>query len=203
MLFTSLKAEDIKITDTSSNGLKTFQRYLLYAETGRLETGHITGRDFDSEFERAVYDVLQKRGYAVDKQVGEHGFFIDLAVKHKKNNACYALGIECDGAPYHSAKSARDRDYIRQNILESLGWRIYRIWSTDWYHNQKEEIKKLEHYLETLMQQDPTVKSVSALSRTQALPFRHTSKQDMNEPITNPDMPNAIQVSEDLQIDNA
>ncbi len=49
------------------------------------------------------------------------------------------LAVECDGATYHSSKSARDRDRIRQSVLEGLGWRFHRIWSTDWYRNRHKE----------------------------------------------------------------
>lgn len=154
-LFTSLKADDIIISEKSSLGLKIFRDYLLYAETGRIENGMFTGREFDSEFEKMVYDILIANGYEVDKQVGVKGFFIDLAVKHPKNKTLYVVGIECDGAPYHSTKSARDRDCIRQSILESLGWKIYRIWSKDWYYNTEKEIQKLLSYLADITAQDP------------------------------------------------
>jgi REase_MTES_1575/Transcription elongation factor, GreA/GreB, C-term len=53
------------------------------------------------------------------------------------------LGVECDGASYHSAKSARDRDRLRQEILEGLGWRLHRIWSTDWFNNPTREAERL------------------------------------------------------------
>lgn len=155
-LFTSLKSEDIVISETSTIGLKVFKDYLLYAETGRVLTGTVSGRDFDSEFEKMVYDLLVSKGYEVDKQVGVNGFFIDLAVKHPLNKSYYAVGIECDGAPYHSTKSARDRDCIRQSILEKLGWKIYRIWSKDWFYNTETEIGKLLAYLEDVSKQQPT-----------------------------------------------
>jgi hypothetical protein len=62
--------------------------------------------------------------------VGVANYFIDLAVVHPKQSDLYLLGVECDGATYHSARAARDRDKYRQSVLENLGWEIYRIWST-------------------------------------------------------------------------
>ena len=156
-LFTSLKADDIVVSDASTIGLKTFRNYLLYAETGRVVNGHVSNRDFDSDFEKMVYDLLTSKGYEVDKQVGVKGFFIDLAVKHPLNKAFYAVGIECDGAPYHSTKSARDRDCIRQSVLESLGWKIYRIWSKDWFFNTQKEVEKLLQYLEDICKNEPKI----------------------------------------------
>jgi len=53
------------------------------------------------------------------------------------------LGIECDGAYYHSSSTARDRDRLRQQVLEDLNWNIYRVWSTDWFKNPRLEFEKL------------------------------------------------------------
>src|SRR5439155_21464394 len=83
-------------------------------------------------------------GHTVQPQVGCAGFFIDLAVVDPRQPGRYLLGIECDGATYHRARSARDRDRLRQAVLEGLGWRIHRIWSTDWYRNPERELKRVE-----------------------------------------------------------
>jgi len=72
-----------------------------------------------------------KEGFNVSTQIGCSGYRIDLAIKHPENQGRYILGIECDGSQYHSSRYARDRDKIRQNILEDLGWNIHRIWSDD------------------------------------------------------------------------
>jgi very-short-patch-repair endonuclease len=83
-------------------------------------------------------------------QVGVAGYRIDLGVKHPKYYG-YLMGVECDGATYHSSKSARERDVIRQQVLEGRGWRIYRIWSTDWFSNPTKEFEKLKNYIEKLI----------------------------------------------------
>ncbi|MCD8477324.1 MAG: hypothetical protein LRY68_04965 [Sulfurospirillum sp.] len=108
--------------------------FLNYAETGKLSSNVILNqRGFDSEFEIAVSQLLSDCGYTVVPQVGVAGYFIDLAVVSKNNPNEYVLGIECDGATYHSSKSARDRDRLKQEVLEKLGWNIHRIWSVDWF----------------------------------------------------------------------
>ena len=91
---------------------------------------------------------MTKSGYTVHPQVGSGGFFIDLAVVDDAHPGRYLLGIECDGATYHSAKSARDRDRIRQQVLEGLGWKIHRIWSTDWFRNSDRELKRVIESIE-------------------------------------------------------
>jgi very-short-patch-repair endonuclease len=107
--------------------------YLRYVEGRRLEVGSTTGRDFDSDFERDVRARLEARGFAVDPQVGVAGYRIDLGVRHPIHPTIYLAGIECDGATFHSSKSARDRDRLRESVLRGKGWAILRVWSTDWF----------------------------------------------------------------------
>jgi very-short-patch-repair endonuclease len=94
-------------------------------------------------------------GYTVDYQVGVSGFRIDLGVRHPEKPEMFLAGIECDGAQYHSNKSARDRDRLREEILNGLGWTIVRVWSTDWFENADEETRKLILKLEALKIKKP------------------------------------------------
>lgn len=87
-------------------------------------------------------------GYNIEPQVGSAGFYIDIAVKDPGKPGRFILAVECDGASYHSSATARDRDRLRQTVLESLGWRFHRIWSTDWYRNKKHEIDRLKEAIE-------------------------------------------------------
>jgi transcription elongation GreA/GreB family factor len=151
-LYTSLRPEDIIVDGATPEGTKALRNYLEYARTGLLPTIQETGRDPDSDFEIAVMDVLKRRGYAVTPQLGVAGYRIDIAVKHPDAPGAYLAAIECDGASYHSALSVRDRDRIRQEILEALGWRgrIWRIWSTDWFRTPRQETEKLLSFLDDL-----------------------------------------------------
>lgn len=103
----------------------------------------VSGRPMDSVFEEQVASALQKRGYQVHPQVGIAGFFIDLAIADPDLPGRYLLGIECDGSAYHSSRSARERDRLRQAVLEDHGWIIHRIWSTDWFQRPEEQLQKL------------------------------------------------------------
>jgi very-short-patch-repair endonuclease len=96
---------------------------------------------------------LRQKGFDVTPQVGVAGYFIDLAIKHPKRTG-YLLGVECDGATYHSSRSARDRDRLRQEVLERLRWNIYRIWSTDWFQNPEEELQRLLAHIEKLLREE-------------------------------------------------
>jgi very-short-patch-repair endonuclease len=116
-----------------------------------IDAGEETHHDLDSDFEMFVKEKLESIGCEVHPQVGVAGYRVDLGVKHPKYPYGYLAGIECDGATYHSSKSARERDVIRQQVLEGLGWRIYRIWSTDWFYNSTREFEKLKTYIEKLL----------------------------------------------------
>jgi len=146
IVVSSIPIEKIRSAETEESvhwGVRALKKYLEFAKFGLLETGLASGRSFDSPFERAVSDALQSLGYACSPQVGINGFFIDLGVRHPRHPNYFILGIECDGATYHSSASARDRDRLRQEILENLGWSIHRVWSTDWFRNRDRELQKL------------------------------------------------------------
>jgi hypothetical protein len=66
-----------------------------------------------------------------------------MAVNHPYISGVFVLGIECDGATYHSSRTARERDRLRQDVLENMGWKIYRIWSTDWIKDPIAEGRRL------------------------------------------------------------
>jgi len=130
---------------------------LAFAESGHLHHATTTGKAPDSDFEVAVASALGTAGFQCVPQVGVAGFFIDIAVRDPGNPGRYLMGIECDGASYHSAKSVRDRDRLRQAVLERLGWRIRRIWSTDWYRNPQAEIEPIIRELNALKTELPEV----------------------------------------------
>jgi very-short-patch-repair endonuclease len=150
LLFSSMGSDDVVVGPTTKRGVRVLRDYLRYVESRRLEVGHITGRDFDSDFEREVRSRLTDRGFLVDPQVGVAGYRIDLGVRHPKQPTVYLAGVECDGAAFHSARSARDRDRLRESVLRGLGWNIVRVWSTDWFANADLQTDRLVAELERL-----------------------------------------------------
>ena len=149
VVFTNLSAEDIDLERSASDGVRALKSFLSYAQDGRLDIALPTGHDPRLSFEEEVLSALNERGYQVRSQVGSAGFRIDLAVVDPRKPGRYLLGIECDGATYHSARTARDRDRLRQMVLENLGWRIHRIWSTDWFRDPQRELDKLVEAIAT------------------------------------------------------
>jgi very-short-patch-repair endonuclease len=141
-VFSSITDEDIDTERGKGRGVFAFKLFLHFARTGRLAMGVPTDREHDSVFEEQVARALQGLGYDVHPQVGLAGFFIDLAIADPDRPGRFVLGIECDGASYHSSRSARDRDRLRQAVLEDHGWIIHRIWSTDWFQRPQEQLKR-------------------------------------------------------------
>lgn len=107
--------------------------------------------EFDSEFEVEVHTALERRGHRVHTQVGFSGYRIDLAVVHPDDENRYVLGIECDGASFHSARSVRERDVMRQRFLEGKGWEIERVWSSRWWRDRGAVLDRLDRRIAELV----------------------------------------------------
>jgi very-short-patch-repair endonuclease len=168
-VFSSITAGDIP-ADSKPRGTRMLREFLHYAETKHIAAGQVNGADFDSPFEEAVAIAISRKGYEVSPQVGVSGFRIDLGVLDPKGPGRFILGIECDGAAYHSGRSARDRDRLRQEVLESLGWTLHRIWSTDWFRNPERESEKVLLAIErACAANSPTLTSTATSLRTHPL----------------------------------
>ncbi|WFU04526.1 DUF3320 domain-containing protein (plasmid) [Rhizobium sp. CB3171] len=148
-VFSSITGDDIDLERVRSRGVVAFKLFLTFAQTGKFGIAEATGNDADSVFEEQVGDRLRSLGYDVKNQIGSAGFFVDLAISDAEKPGRFVLGIECDGYQYHSSRSARDRDRLRQNVLESHGWIIHRIWSTDWYLRPQDELNKVVAAIES------------------------------------------------------
>jgi len=141
--FSSMTGADITAEKERNPGAFLLKEWLNYSATHVIKAGVETGREPDSEFEEYVIKQIESIGCIAVPQVGVSGYFIDIGVRHPQWPHGYILGVECDGAAYHSSKSARDRDRLREEILTNLGWEIYRIWSTDWFGDPRNETEKL------------------------------------------------------------
>lgn len=153
-IFTSFHPSDIDLSRVKHAGVRDLRDYLEFAHGGAAALAAVASPSLgipDSPFEIAVATALRARGWQVQAQVGCSGYRIDLAVLHPSKPGRYLAGVECDGATYHSFKVARDRDRMRQKILEGLGWTILRIWSTDWFQQPGAEVDRIDQRLQTLL----------------------------------------------------
>lgn len=150
-VFSGIRADDIDLARSKARGVEHLKAFLDYAVRGAIalpaqDAG--SQGELESPFEEAVAAQLEGRGWQVVPQVGVSGYRIDLGIKHPDHPGVYLAGVECDGATYHSAATARDRDKVREQVLRGLGWTILRVWSTDWWFNAEEAAERLHQALE-------------------------------------------------------
>ncbi|MBG61372.1 MAG: AAA family ATPase [Woeseiaceae bacterium] len=153
IVISSLKTENIK---GDSDGNRAVRGFIEFCKTKKLPQNiKITNRPPDSDFEIDVARSLNRSGFKCEMQLGVDGFFLDIAVLHPDKEDQYIMCIECDGATYHSSVTARDRDRIRQEHLENLGWTVRRIWSTEWFNNSKRVIDPIINELNEIIKSEP------------------------------------------------
>ena len=174
-LVTSLQSGDIRVNPEAITGKRYLRDYLSYAETGIItDTSVRKSGEPENDFEAAIMSSLQKRGYEVDAQIGCLNYRIDLAIKDPRDKSKYLLAVECDGATYHSGYSARVHDRLRQQVLEGLGWDVFRIWSTDWWRSPEQELQLLDQEIKELL---------SRKKIDESIPINEENKTDESFPI--------------------
>ena len=140
-----------QITETRSDGVRHLRGYLDFAERGRAalaQEAPASLGDAESVFEEQVAQVIRSWGFVADTQVGAAGYRIDIAIRHPDRPGEYVLAVECDGAAYHSARVARDRDRLREQVLVGLGWRVHRIWGISWWRDRQTQESRLRSAIE-------------------------------------------------------
>ncbi|MFC2071217.1 AAA domain-containing protein [Chloroflexota bacterium] len=156
IVVSSIRGADIPLGRVSEGGQRVRQ-FLEYAENGPAilqgipEYASSNISMYESPFEEHVAQEIRSLGWTVDTQIGVHRFRVDIGIKHPLNPGIYLAGVECDGATYHSGETVRDRDIGRQQVLEKLGWNIYRIWSPDWFRDRLKVLRDLHEYLSSLL----------------------------------------------------
>jgi very-short-patch-repair endonuclease len=140
----SFRHGDLDAERLHSQGARLLGAFIKYAETGGANLGREGANTAIelNDFEQDIKDALTQRGLEIVPQYGVSNYRIDLVVKHPAHPGQFVLAIECDGSAYHSAPTARNRDRLRQQHLEALGWRFHRIWSTEWFYNREAEIER-------------------------------------------------------------
>ena len=186
-VFASLSHDKIDLSRTRAIGVRDLKTFLDYAERGPValaarEEGSL--QSADNPFEEAVAEAFRSKGWEVRTQIGVSGFRIDLGIVNPDRGGAYLAGIECDGATYHSSVTARDRDKVRQMVLEGLGWTILRIWSTNWFRDPTAVVDRLHQKLEALLdedraaQQETEIEAEEELQEVRALPTPSFQSQD-------------------------
>lgn len=187
-IFSTMRSTDIVPKEGGDLGPRALKLFLDYAESGRLGSEPTTTtRPTDSDFEDAVLEGLRELNFTCTPQLGVANFFLDIGVRDPDAPHEFIAAIECDGAAYHSSKSARDRDRLRQEILEGLGWNIIRVWSTDWFRDPQRELDRVVAELQRLVssrRQQRQKASVSTSKIARASTSSHPSTPPSQQPAT-------------------
>ncbi len=180
-LVSSILPSDIDLNRTESEGVKMLRSYIEFAMNGGVSIANEYNGGVPDEFVEAVSILLENRGYRVRKYVGCSGYRIDIAIEHPEIDGEYVAGIECDGISYSSAKTARDRDRLRKTILTNMGWKMYRVWSTEWHQNYEIESNRLLEFVEnSIAEYKP---ESNALSHVAAMTDVEPSKTIVSNPV--------------------
>lgn len=154
VVFSSFPPDRIDLNRTGAEAVRDLRHFLEFADRGQRALGEAVAGSvggFESPFEQAVARGLRERGWTAIPQIGVSRFRIDLGVVHPDRPGDYLAGVECDGASYHSAATARDRDKVREAVLAGLGWRLLRVWSTDWWHDAPSALDRVDAGLRALL----------------------------------------------------
>ncbi|MDZ7901937.1 MAG: AAA domain-containing protein [Rheinheimera sp.] len=161
-VFANFKGDELKVDVDSPFGVRSLQIFLQFAETGKLNKAQEQAQQQNFAFGALLHQAIQRLGYQVASRVGSQGYYIDLAIRHPADPSKFVLALEYDSAGYYGAVSARDRERLRQSVLEGLGWSFERIWSTDWFRDPDAELHRLKILIDqAIAQHDELMSSLT------------------------------------------
>lgn len=166
LIFTSLSSDKMDLSRTQAKAVADLKHFLDFAEKGSIALAAATDGsmgDVESPFEAEVVKSLRSKGWEVESQIGVSSFRIDIGIKHPDKPGRYLAGVECDGATYHSSYVAKERDKIRQSVLEGLGWTLFRIWSPDWWLDRRKATEEIHTLLQDHLEADRQGHQISEL----------------------------------------
>lgn len=157
LVFSSMGYTDIRLTPTSSKGVRSLRDFLRFAENGGRfgEVPEEVRMEQASSVLRELSSFLAEHGYGTHYGIGSSGFKVDVAVIDPDDPSEYILGILNDGQSYRDSDNTRDREYAREDVLKRLGWNIMHVWSIDWYFNRSRTEKEILDTLERIRSEAP------------------------------------------------
>ena len=194
-VFSSINANDIDLSRATGRGVAALKSFLAFAQSGQLSLPSATGHAIGAPFEESVRRSVESLGYEVHLNVGLAGIFVDLAVVDPAEPRGYVLGIECDGTGYQASRSARDRDRLRQAVLEEHGWHLHRVWSFDWFQSPAEQLKRIASAIEkarSTLRQHRVAESpagLAAISEVAPVAGNDIDRQPVNEMVPEAALP--------------
>ncbi len=149
VIFSGLRASDLEVDYATAEGVKVLRRFLAFAEEMATEN-EINITSETQVFAEEIAKELELSGYKTAFNIGNDQYFIDLAVYNPENETEYILGIEFDTSTYDQSRTATERERIRNNVLRSKGWVIYKIFITSWFNNRRQILDDILDYLQKI-----------------------------------------------------
>lgn len=207
-IFASIRADQIDLTRTKALGVKHLKGFLDFAERGPValpaqDSGSLG--PVENVFEASVKSAIEAKGWELRPQIGVSGFRIDLGVVHPDHAGVYLAGIECDGATYHGSATARDRDKVRQAVLENLGWTILRIWSTDWFKNPRLVVDRIDAALSEHLNKDRLRRAeqeAAQAAKAEAEALELSAASEMETEVNEPERENDLDPASERGVSN-
>ncbi len=166
VVYANFRGYDLTLGPETPRGVTALAAFLIYAETRNTTTlgENAEVKTAPDSFADTVAKMLEMKGYAVMRNLGCARFMIDIAVVDPQRAGVFMAGILCDGPNYWSAEDARDRDRLRSQILEGLGWTLIRIWAPEWFCSphecERRLLEELEYAENPALRPQPKTKSV-------------------------------------------
>ena len=164
VVYAVLRPEQIDLSRTSARGVVALRDFLSYAASGTLRENSASADTVKSDASgvaRDICTVLEQNGYQTRCMVGHSRYRLDIGVVDPTHPEQYLLGVLLDGDVYREARTTRDRELAQPAVLETLGWRLHRIWTMDWMERRQKEISRLLGLLKELEQAPPASPAAS------------------------------------------
>ena len=151
-VFSTLRSDQISVSETCTNGVEGLKSFLEYAEKGRESLLYRTASSAKTEDNvvLALAGQLRGLGYAVDTNIGCSGFRVDIGIVDPERPERYLLGILCDGYNSCATRTVRDRETVQPDVLRSLGWRLHRVWTMEWLSDPGKVLERIRKEVESI-----------------------------------------------------
>lgn len=151
-VFSSLKGDQIDLNRTSSAGVQGLKAFLNFAERGILQTTETVAQDKDKHtLIQSIAGHLDRNGIKVKTNIGTSGYRVDIGIVDPMHTQKYILGVLVDGKNYFNTKTTNDRELLIPDVLQSLGWNIYRIWTLDWIKNKEKILADIQAEIQRIL----------------------------------------------------
>lgn len=158
-IVTSIVSSELYVDDLKNEGPKLFKKYLEYAEAvsnndetlskailnSLSETNKIQEHKEFGNIKKDLVERLANAGYEFDTNIGIGNYAIDIAIK---NGNDYILAIEFAKDMLDKIDNTRERDIHRQKFLSARGFKSYRVWENEYYHNPDKILSEIKKEIE-------------------------------------------------------